>query len=69
MIHRDWRPCCQKQVEPKVPDALPACTLGNQAVTLSGFLHYSVGTTTSQIIDVYNSHLQLKITEGGLTQM
>jgi transposase len=68
-IHRDWCPCCQKQVEPKVPDALPACTLGNQAVTLSAFLHYSVGTTTSQIIDVYNSHLQLKITAGGLTQM
>jgi transposase len=68
-IHRDWCPCCQKQVEPKVPDALPACTLGNQAVTLSAFLHYSVGTTTSQIIDVYNSHLQLKVTEGGLTQM
>jgi transposase len=68
-IHRDWCPCCQKQVEPKVPDALPACTLGNQAVTLSAFLHYSVGTTTSQIIDVYNCHLRLKITEGGLTQM
>jgi transposase len=69
MIHRDWCPCCQKQVEPAVPDAMPACTLGNQAVTLSAFLHYSVGTTTSQIIDVYNAHLQLKITEGGLTQM
>ena len=68
-IHRDWCPCCQKQVEPKVLDALPACTLGNQAVTLSAFLHYSVGTTTSQIVDVYNSHLRLKITEGGLTQI
>jgi transposase len=68
-IHRDWCPCCQKQVEPPVPDALPACTLGNQAVTLSAFLHYSVGTTTSQIIEVYNAHLQLTITEGGLTQM
>ena len=68
-IHRDWCPCCQKQVEPKVPDALPACTLGNQAVTLSAFLHYRVGTTTSQIVDVYNAHLQLKITAGGLTQM
>jgi transposase len=68
-IHRDWCPCCQKQVEPKVPDALPACTLGNQAVTLAAFLHYSVGTTTSQIVEVYNSHLQLKVTEGGLTQM
>lgn len=68
-IHRDWCPGCQKQVEPKVADALPACTLGNQAVTLSAFLHYSVGTTTSQIVDVFNAHLQLKISDGGLTQM
>lgn len=68
-LHRDWCACCQKQVEPKVPDALPACTLGNQAVTLSAFLHYSVGTTTRQVVDVFNAHLQLKITEGGLTQM
>ena len=68
-IHRDWCPCCHKQVEPNVPDAMPGCTLGNQAVTLSAFLHYSVGTTTSQIADVFNAHLQLKISDGGLTQM
>jgi hypothetical protein len=48
---------------------MPACTLGNQAATLSPFLHYSVGTTTSQIVDVFNAHLQLKISEGGLTEM
>ena len=24
-IHRDWCPCCKKQVEPVVPDAMPAC--------------------------------------------
>jgi transposase len=68
-IHRDWCPKCKKQVEPRVPDALPACTLGNHAVTLSAFLHYSVGTTTRQVVDVFNAHLQLPISEGGLTQM
>ena len=68
-IHRDWCPCCKKQVEPKVPDALPACTLGHRAVALSAFLHYGVGTTTSQVVEVFNAHLQLKITAGGLTQM
>ncbi|QVL31355.1 transposase [Telmatocola sphagniphila] len=67
-LHRDWCSSCKKQVEPKVPDALPACTLGNQPATLSAFLHYSVGTTTRQEVDVFNGHLQLKITEGGLTQ-
>ncbi|CAN5140562.1 IS66-like element ISH10B family transposase [soil metagenome] len=68
-IHRDWCPCCKKQVEPVVPDALPACTLGHRAVALSAFLHYGVGTTTSQVAEVFNAHLQLKITEGGFTQM
>jgi transposase len=68
-LHRDWCPCCKKQVEPVVPDALPACTLGNQAVTLSAFLHYGIGTSTQQVVDVFNAHLQLKITPGGLTQM
>jgi transposase len=68
-IHRDWCPCCKKQVEPKVPDALPQCTLGNRTVTLSAWLHYGLGTTTSQIIEVFNQHLQLPLTEGGLMQM
>ena len=68
-IHRDWCPCCKKQVEPQVPDALPACTLGHRTVAFTAFLHYGVGTTTSQVADVLNVHLQLKITEGGLTQM
>ena len=68
-IHRDWCPCCRKQVEPQVPDALPNCTLGNRTVALSAWLHYGLGVTTSQIVDVFNQHLKLKITDGGLTQM
>jgi transposase len=68
-IHRDWCPQCQKQVEPKVPDALPKCTLGNRAVALTAWLHYGVGTTTSQIVDVFNHHLKLKVSAGGLTPM
>ena len=66
---RDWCPCCKKQVEPKVPDALPNCILGNRTVVLSAWLHYSLGVTTRQIVDVFNQHLKLKITDGGLTQM
>lgn len=68
-IHRDWCPCCKKQVEPPVADALPGCTLGNRSVTLSAWLHYGLGVTTRQIVDVFNAHLRLKITDGGLTQM
>lgn len=68
-IHRDWCPCCKKQVEPRVPDALPNCTLGHRTVTLSAWLHYGLGTTARQIVEVFNQHLRLKVTDGGLTQM
>jgi transposase len=68
-IHRDWCPCCRKQVEPKVPDALPNCTLGNRIVALTAWLHYGLGTTISQIIEVFSQHLHLALTAGGLMQM
>jgi transposase len=68
-IHRDWCPCCKTQVEPKPPDALSNCTLGNRAVVLSAWLHYGLGTTTRQVVEVFNGHLRLPITDGGLTQM
>ena len=68
-IHRDWCPCCRRQVEPQVPDALPNCTLGNRTVVLSAWLHYGLGTTTRQIVDVFGGHLKLPLTDGGLTQM
>jgi transposase len=68
-ICRDWCSRCKKQVEPKVPDALAGCTLGNRTVALSAWLHYGLGVTTSQIVEVFNQHLRLKISDGGLTAM
>ena len=68
-IHRDWCPKCEKLVEPVVPDALPGATLGNRVLVLSAWLHYGLGNTLSQIVEVFNFHLQLKITPGGLVQM
>jgi len=68
-IHRDWCPECQKQVEPRIPDALPGSTLGNHVLVLSAWLHYGLGNTLSQIVEVFNFHLQMKITCGGLVQM
>ena len=68
-IHRDWCPCRKKQVEPPVPDALPGCALGNRTVVLSAWLHYGLGVTTRQVVDVFNGRLRLPITDGGLTQM
>ena len=68
-IHRDWCPNCRKKVEPPVTDALPGSTLGLRVLVLSAWLHYALGNTLSQIVEVFNFHLQLKITGGGLMQM
>jgi transposase len=68
-IHRDWCPRCKKKVEPVVPDALPGATLGNRVLALSAWLHYAVGTTLSQIVDVFGFHLTMTLTPGGLVHM
>ena len=68
-IHRDWCSRRRKTVEPKVPGALPGATLGNRVLVLSAWLHYALGNTLSQIVDVFNFHLQMKITPGGLIKM
>lgn len=69
IIHRDWCPKCRKKVEPVVPDALPGSTLGNRVLALTAWLHYALGNTLSQIIEVFNFHLALKLTCGGLLAM
>ncbi|MGH8684776.1 MAG: IS66 family transposase, partial [Nitrosospira sp.] len=67
-IHRDWCPCCKKLVEPKIPDALPGSTVGNNVLALSAWLHYGLGNTLSQVVEVFNYHLQFPLTPGGLVQ-
>jgi transposase len=69
VIHRDWCPRCKKRVEPAIPDALPGSSLGNHVLVLSAWLHYALGNTLAQIVEVFNFHLQMKITAGGLVQM
>jgi transposase len=69
VIHRGWCPKCEKLVEPVVPDTLPKAHLGNRVLVLSAWLHYALGNTLSQIVEVFNFHLQMKITTGGLVQM
>jgi transposase len=68
-IHRDWCPKCHKKVEPPVTDALPGSQLGNRVLVLAAWLHYALGNTLSQIVEVFNFHLQLKISQGGLIDM
>lgn len=69
IVHRDYCPQCKKRVEPKIPDVLPRCTLGNRTLVLSALLHFLQGLTISQIVDTFNFHLRMKVTAGGLVQM
>ncbi len=68
-IHRDWCPQCRKTIEPKVTEALPGSMLGNRIVVLTAWLHYALGNTLSQIIEVFNFHLQLLVSAAGLLKM
>jgi transposase len=69
LIHRDWCPACRKMVEPVVPEALSNATIGNRLLVMSAWLHFALGNTISQILSVFNFHLQFNVTPGGLVQM
>jgi len=69
IIHRDWCPACRKTVEPVVTEALPGASIGNGIVVLGAWLHYCLGTTIGQILEVFNYHLQFTLSAGGLIQM
>src|SRR5512135_2765799 len=68
-IHRYWCPRCRDIVEPVVADALPGSTIGLRVVVLSAWLHYLLGVTLAQIVDVFNFHLHFQLSPGGLVQM
>ena len=69
VIYRGWCKNCKKTVEPIVDDALPKSSIGNGILVLSAWLHYALGNTISQILGVFNFHLQFKMSIGGLVQM
>lgn len=66
LIHRDYCPHCKQHVEPVVPDALPHAMLGHHVISLTSWLHYGLGITIDQIVDILSYHLQTKLTPGGL---
>jgi transposase len=68
-LYRDYCPACDKIVEPVVTDALPNSSIGNGILVLSAWLHYALGNTLSQILSVFNFHLQFQMSQGGLVQM
>jgi hypothetical protein len=65
-IHRDYCPKCKKHVEPGVPDAMPNATLGHHVIALDSWFHYGLGVTISQVKEILSTHLNTRITAGGL---
>ena len=68
-VWRDYCPACKTHVEPVVPDALPNAALGHRVVTLTSWLHYGLGVTIEQIIDILGYHHRTRLTAGGLVAM
>ena len=68
-IHRDYCPACKKHVEPAVPDALRKSTLGHRIMALTAWLHYGLGVTISQVIELLGHLLQTRLSAGGLMAM
>ena len=68
-IHRDYCPRCKKHVEPTVPDALPNAKIGHRLVVLTAWLHYGLGVTIDQILNILGYILHTRLTAGGLVAM
>ena len=68
-IHRDYCPACKKHVEPVVADALPKSALGHRLMALTAYLHYGLGVTISQVIELLGHQLQTRLSAGGLMAM
>jgi transposase len=66
VIYRDYCPKCNRHVEPVVPDGLPHAMLGHRLISLTSWLHYGLGVTIDQIIEILSHHLQTRLTPGGL---
>jgi len=68
-INRYRCPNCKEVSEAPVADALPKAKIGNNILALTAWMHYGLGTTISQIVNVLNVHLRFKLTPGGLVNM
>jgi len=67
-IHRYWCPQCKKIVAPVVPEAQPNANIGLRLVVFTAWLHYLVGVSVQNLVQMLSVFSSFKISTGGLTQ-
>lgn len=68
-IPRQWCGGCRRYVEPTVPDAEPNATLGHGAVASTAWYHYELGITVDQVVRIFGTQLNTRLSAGGLAAM
>lgn len=67
-IHRYWCQRCRKIVSSSVADALPNARMGVRLVVFTAWLHYLVGVSVHNIVNILSVVCSFPISAGGLTQ-
>lgn len=67
-VHGYWCPKCKKVVRPAVKDALPGSMIGLRLVVFTAWLHYVVGVSVNNLVNVLTVFSHFRISPGGLTQ-
>lgn len=67
-VHGYWCSECKKIVFPKVVDALPNAMIGLRVVVFTAWLHYLIGISVNNVVQLLNAISGFCLTPGGLTQ-
>jgi transposase len=67
-IHRYWCPQCKKIVAPMVPEALPNAMMGLRLVVFTAWLHYLVGVSVQNLVQMVSVFSSFQVSARGLTQ-
>lgn len=67
-VHGYWCGTCRKIVYPPIPHALPNAMIGLRLVVFTAWLHYAVGVSVSNLVNMVSAFAHFTISAGGLTQ-
>ena len=67
-VHGYWCSSCKTIVTPKVTAALPRASLGLHLVVYTAWLHYFIGVSVGNCVNIAQASLGLRVSPGGLTQ-